>query len=326
MKSIYLDYNATTPIPPEVADAMIPFLREHFGNPSSSHPYGIATKQAIENARQQVAGLIQCSPEEIVFTSGGTESNNYAIRGSVLARRDQGNHIITSAVEHPAVLEVCQWLQSQGFRLTILPVDSNGMVNPQDLENAMTPGTLLVSIMHANNEVGTIQPIVELARIAHRYGALMHTDAAQSTGKIPVNIAELDVDLLSIAGHKLYAPKGIGALYIRSGIKLDKLMLVAPVSRNRDIPEAKTFFPYPIAKDLKASEIIMAASTNDPYMSVEEAIELQSKLNIGMKIMENAGHINAASGFGKLDCALDWIKRVDECEINEDVNKERVKS
>lgn len=227
MKSIYLDYNATTPIPPEVADAMIPFLREHFGNPSSSHPYGIATKQAIENARQQVAGLIQCSPEEIVFTSGGTESNNYAIRGSVLARRDQGNHIITSAVEHPAVLEVCQWLQSQGFRLTILPVDSNGMVNPQDLENAMTPGTLLVSIMHANNEVGTIQPIVELARIAHRYGALMHTDAAQSTGKIPVNIAELDVDLLSIAGHKLYAPKGIGALYIRSGIKLDKLMFGA---------------------------------------------------------------------------------------------------
>lgn len=233
MKSIYLDYNATTPIAPEVADAMIPFLREHFGNPSSSHPYGIATKQAIENARQQVAGLIHCSPEEVVFTSGGTESNNYAIRGSVLARRDQGNHIITSAVEHPAVLEVCRWLESQGFHLTILPVDSYGLVDPQDLEKAMTPGTLLVSVMHANNEVGTIQPIPELARIAHRYGALLHTDAAQSTGKIPVNIAELDVDLLSIAGHKLYAPKGIGALYIRSGVQLDKLMFGANHELNR---------------------------------------------------------------------------------------------
>lgn len=233
MQSIYLDYNATTPIAPEVADAMIPFLREHFGNPSSSHPYGIATKQAIEKARQQVAGLIHCSPEEIVYTSGGTESNNYAIRGSVLARRDQGNHIITSAVEHPAVLEVCRWLQSQGFHLTILPVDSNGLVDPQNLEKAITPGTLLVSIMHANNEVGTIQPIAELARIVHRHGALMHTDAAQSIGKIPINIAELEVDLLSIAGHKLYAPKGIGALYIRSGVKLDKLMFGASHELNR---------------------------------------------------------------------------------------------
>ena len=233
MHSIYLDYNATTPIAPEVADAMMPFLREHFGNPSSSHPYGIATKRAIENARQQVAGLINCQPDEVVFTSGGTESNNYAIRGSVLARRDRGNHIVTSAVEHPAVIEVCRWLESQGFRLTILPVDSNGLVNPQDLEMAMTPGTLMVTIMHANNEVGTIQPIAELAQIAHRHGALMHTDAAQSVGKIPVNIAELQVDLLSIAGHKLYAPKGIGALYIRSGVKLDKLMLGASHELNR---------------------------------------------------------------------------------------------
>lgn len=233
MQSIYLDYNATTPIAPEVADAMIPFLREHFGNPSSSHPYGIATKQAIENARQQVAGLINCQPDEVVFTSGGTESNNYAIRGSVMARRDKGNHIVTSAVEHPAVLEVCRWLESQGFRLTILPVDSNGLVNPQDLEIAMTPGTLLVTVMHANNEVGTIQPIAELAQIAHRYGALMHTDAAQSIGKIPVNIAELQVDLLSVAGHKLYAPKGIGVLYARSGVKLDKLMLGANHELNR---------------------------------------------------------------------------------------------
>lgn len=233
MQPVYLDYNATTPISPEVADAMIPFLREHFGNPSSSHPYGKITKEAIENARRQTAELINCRPEEIVFTSGGTESNNYAIRGSVLARRDRGNHIIASAVEHPAVLEVCHWLESQGFRLTILPVDSDGLVHPQHLEEAITPGTLLVTVMHANNEVGTIQPITELAQIAHRHGALMHTDAAQSAGKIPVNVSELGVDLLSIAGHKIYAPKGIGALYIRSGVVLNKLMFGANHELNR---------------------------------------------------------------------------------------------
>jgi len=230
---IYLDYNATTPIAPEVADAMIPYLREHFGNPSSSHKYGMQTKQAIEAARQKTAALIHAKPEEVIFTSGGTESNNFAIRGTVLARRDLGNHIITSAVEHPAVMEVCRWLQKQGFQLTILPVDSFGLVNPQDLEEAMTPGTLMVSIMHANNEVGTIQPIAELAHITHQHGALFHCDAAQSVGKIPVDVIELGVDLLSIAGHKLYAPKGIGALYVRSGVKLEKLMFGANHELNR---------------------------------------------------------------------------------------------
>lgn len=221
---IYLDYNATTPIAREVAETMAPYLYGRFGNPSSSHPYGVAAKQAVEAARAQLASLLGCQPTEVVFTSGGTESNNYAIKGIALAHHDRGNHIITTAVEHPAVVQVCRWLEGQGFRITVLPVDKYGSVHPTDLERAITPDTLLVTVMHANNEVGTIQPIAELAEIAHRYGALMHTDAAQSPGKIPVNVHDLDVDLLSVAGHKLYAPKGIGALFVRTGVVLAPLM------------------------------------------------------------------------------------------------------
>ena len=233
MAPIYLDYNATTPIDREVAAAMVPYLYEHFGNPSSSHPYGVATKRAIEAARGQVAALLGCSPGEVVFTSGGTESNNAAIRGVAQAQRQRGNHVITSAVEHPAVSEVCRWLETQGFRVTVLPVDEFGLVDPADLERAITPDTLLVTVMHANNEVGTIQPIAELAEIAHRHGALMHTDAAQSVGKIPVDVDALGVDLLSVAGHKLYAPKGIGALYARSTVRLAKLLYGADHESNR---------------------------------------------------------------------------------------------
>ena len=224
MRSIYLDYNATTPIGREVAGAMAPYLYEHFGNPSSSHPYGVATRKAVETARAQVAALLGCRPAEVIFTSGGTESNNYAIRGVALERRERGTHIITSAVEHPAVIQVCNWLANQGFRITILPVDEFGLTDPADLERAITPDTLLVTVMHANNEVGTIQPIAALAEIAHRYGALMHTDAAQSVGKIPVNVDTLGVDLLSVAGHKLYAPNGVGALCVREGVELAGLM------------------------------------------------------------------------------------------------------
>ncbi|MCJ7529487.1 MAG: cysteine desulfurase [Anaerolineales bacterium] len=233
MNPIYLDYNATTPIAHEVAEAMLPYLYEHFGNPSSSHSYGVITKNALEKARAQVAALIGCQLSEVVFTSGGTESNNYAIRGVAQAYRQRGNHIITSAVEHPAVLEVCHWLETQGFRLTVLNVDEYGLIEPVDLERSITEDTILVTVMHANNEVGTIQPITELARIAHRHGALMHTDAAQSVGKIPVNVDSLGVDLLSIAAHKLYAPKGIGALYIRNGVYLEKLMYGAAHESNR---------------------------------------------------------------------------------------------
>jgi cysteine desulfurase len=224
MDPVYLDYNATTPIAPEVAEAMAPLLRGGFGNPSSAHGFGTEAKKIVERARAEVAALLGCSPAEVVFTSGGTESNNHAIKGAAFAARERGHHIITSAVEHPAVSEVCRWLETQGFKVTVLPVDAFGLVNPADLERAITPDTILVTVMHANNEVGTIQPIRELAEIAHRHGALMHTDAAQSVGKIPVRMDELGVDLLSVAGHKLYAPKGVGALVIRDHVRLAPLL------------------------------------------------------------------------------------------------------
>jgi cysteine desulfurase NifS/selenium donor protein len=233
MKPIYLDYNATTPIASEVAETMLPFLTEHFGNPSSSHHYGTITKQAIETARKQVATLINARPEEILFTSGGTESNNLAIQGTAFAKKQHGGHIITSAIEHPAVAEVCRWLGEQGFQATFLPVDSTGLVNPEDLRNAIRSDTILVSIMHANNEVGTIQPIRELVDIAHQHGITFHSDAAQSTGKIPIDVQKLGVDLLSIAGHKLYAPKGVGVLYIRAGTPLTKFIHGASHEANR---------------------------------------------------------------------------------------------
>ncbi len=227
-KPIYLDYNATTPLTQEVIDAMLPFLKEHFGNPSSSHYYGQITHQAMVKAREQMAGLINAAPSEIVFTSGGTESNNMAIRGIALEYQSKGRHLITSAVEHDAVLNVCDHLKKQGFEITTLPVDGDGLVNPDDLRAALREDTTLVSIMHANNEVGTIQPIQALADISHQAGALFHTDAAQSAGKIPVEVDQLGVDLLSIAGHKLYAPKGIGALYIKQGLTLKNIIFGAP--------------------------------------------------------------------------------------------------
>lgn len=233
MNAIYLDYNATTPIDPEVAEAMLPYVHDYFGNPSSGHSFGLAARQGVDRARRQVAGLLGCAAADLIFTSGGTEANNHAIKGVAAAYRDRGDHIITSTVEHPAVTEVCRYLEGQGCRITWLPVDRYGLVEPDQVERAITPQTLLVTIMHANNEVGSIEPVAEIAEIAHRYGALMHTDAAQSVGKIPVRVEELGVDLLSVAGHKLYAPKGIGALYIRPGVRLEKLMHGASHEGNR---------------------------------------------------------------------------------------------
>ena len=222
---IYLDYNATTPIDPMVVEAMLPYLSEHFGNPSSSHSYGYRAHQAIDAARVQVAQLLGYTAKEITFTGGGSESDNLAIRGIALAYQKKGNHIITQITEHPGVLKTCHALERlHGFRVTYLPVDRSGCVNIGEVEAAIDDKTVLITIMHANNETGTLQPIAEIAKIARKHGVLLHTDAAQSIGKIPVRVEELGVDLLTVAGHKLYAPKGIGALYSRHDLHLEPVI------------------------------------------------------------------------------------------------------
>ena len=224
MKRIYLDYAATTPTHPEVMKAMLPYFTESFGNPSSIHSYGQEAKDAIERARNKVAALIGAKTEEIVFTGSGTEADNFAVKGVALSRQAKGNHIITSLIEHPAVLETCKFMEKQGFSVTYLPVDGYGLVDPNDVKKAITKKTILVSIMHANNECGTIEPVAQIGNIAREAEIYFHTDAVQTAGHIPLDVNKLNVNLLSISAHKLYGPKGVGALYIRKGTRISSFM------------------------------------------------------------------------------------------------------
>ena len=223
---IYLDHNATTPIIPEVVDAMLPYLREHFGNPSSGHAYGRRAHDAVARARWQVAGLLGCDDDEVIFTSGGTEANNLAIRGVVEARSER-RHVVTTVIEHPATERPCAWLERHGMRVIRIGVDGDGRARVEDARAAITADTVLVTVMHSNNETGVLQPVAETEVLAHERGAILHTDAAQSVGKVAINVRKLDVDLLSVAGHKLYAPKGVGALFIKRGTPIAPLVLGA---------------------------------------------------------------------------------------------------
>jgi len=224
MRRVYVDNAATTQVDREVIETIVPYLDEKYGNASSIHSFGREAYEGMENARKQVAELINCSPKEILFTSGGTESDNAAIKGTTYKHRDKGKHVITSSIEHPAVLETCQSLEANGFRLTYVPVDKTGMIDLEALERSITKETILITMMHANNEIGTIEPIEEIVRIAHKNGIVFHTDAVQTTGKIPIDLNKLDVDLLSISAHKIYGPKGVGVLFKREGVSVEPLI------------------------------------------------------------------------------------------------------
>lgn len=220
MRRVYLDHNATTPVHPEVLEAMLPYYKDKFGNASSIHGFGKEAKVALEESRERVAKLINASPSGIYFTSGGTESDNLAIKGAAFANRKKGKHIITSKIEHHAILESCKFLEKEGFEVTYLPVDGGGLIDPDDLKKAMRKDTILVSLMYANNEVGTIEPLEELCKITKENGVYFHTDAVQAMGKVPVDVQKLNVDMLSISAHKIYGPKGVGAIYIRKGTRI----------------------------------------------------------------------------------------------------------
>ncbi len=268
MSHIYLDYNASTPIAPEVTDAMRPFLETAYGNPSSPHWAGMPAREAVDSARRAIAALLHCSADGIVFTSGGSESNNAALKGAYFSRGVPNSHFITSTVEHPSIIEPCRFLERLGAEITYLDVDGTGLVDPDDVKRAITGRTVMVSVMHANNEVGTIQPIAEIASVARDHGVLFHTDAAQSAGKIEIDVDALDVDLLTIAGHKLYGPKGVGALYIRPGVKIEPLIHGASHESGR---RAGTESALMAAGLGKACEIARSMITDDGIRQLRDS-------------------------------------------------------
>jgi len=283
---IYLDFNASTPIAPEVAEAMKPFLSQHFGNPSSLHWAGIPAKEAVEHARRQVSDLLQCQPNEIVFTSGGSESNNHAIKGAFFALKEKGNHIITTQIEHPAVINPCRFLEKLGAEVTYVGVDQYGKVDPGEIEKAVTKKTILITVIHANNEVGTIQPIEEISKIAKKHGIIFHTDAAQSVGKIETRVGELGVDLLSVAGHKIYAPKGVGALYIREGTSIEPLIHGAGHESGRRAGTENVLFMVGLGK---ACEIARRYLSGGRILDLRERFWKLLQDNFGEKVVLN-GH------------------------------------
>lgn len=290
MKPIYLDYNATTPIDPAVLEAMLPFLKQEFGNPSSSHAYGQAAHDAMERGRAQLAALIGAEPDEIVFTGDGTEASNQAIKGAAFGNLLAGRkaHIIISTIEHPATVQPCEFLKRFGCAITAVPADRTGLIDPDSIRKTITPDTALISIMHSNNEVGTLEPIREIAAIARERGILMHTDAAQSLGKVPVKVNELGVDLMTIAGHKLYAPKGIGALYIRRGVKLESFIHGAGHEQGRRAGTENV--PYIVGLGA-AAEIAMRSlpAATEKLRTLRDRLEQKLRQRLGDRIILN-GH------------------------------------
>lgn len=258
---IYLDHNGTTPLAPEVVEAMKPHLGKEYGNPSSSHGLGRHAKQSLEGARAEVAKLIGCLPQEVVFTSGGTESNNMAIKGVAHSLSHKGRHVVTTEIEHPAVTNPCLFLMYQGYDVTFLPVDRFGLVDPLAVKDAIKPTTILISVMHANNETGAVQPIEQIGELAQDAGVLFHTDAAQSAGKIPVDVSALRVDFLSLAGHKMYAPKGIGALFIRDGLKIEPFMHGAGQESGRRAGTENVMFAVALARACALARVRITEDT-----------------------------------------------------------------
>lgn len=283
MKKIYLDNNATTPVHPKVVEAMLPYYNTYYGNASSIHSFGRDTREAMEKAREKIAGLIGANPEEIVFTSGGTEADNFALKGVVEASQKGSNHIITSAIEHHAILNTCQYLEKRGFDVTYLPVDKYGLIDPVQVKEAITNKTVIISIMLANNEVGTIEPIAEIGKVAREMGIYLHTDAIQAVGKIPVNVTDLKVDLLSISGHKIDGPKGIGALYIKRGIRMVSFLHGGHHEKNR---RAGTENIPAIVGFGKAAEIVAYRLEEKK----KKLIRLRDRLQ--KKIMDKIDHVH----------------------------------